>query len=124
VTVTPDTVDDAEEARPEPDCALITDANVWPFCRRLILFADGVVGLKKATQFALISATAADEPPLAEADGAADVADAMAGGFVPGLGGLLPHAATAAATMTPSAQTRKNREPTRGNRIRALLWLL
>jgi len=129
MTVTLDTDADAEEARLEPDCALMTDANAWPFCRRLILFAARVLGLKKASQFVLISATAADEPPVAEADGAADVAeadgaaDAVAGGFVPGLGELL-HAATAAATMTLSAGTKKKRERTQGNRIRALLWLL
>ena len=124
VTVTLDTVDDAEEARGfELDCELMTGANVWPFCRRLILLAAGVLALKKATQFALISATAADELPLAEADGAADVAGALADAPAPGLGELL-HAATAAATMMLSAGTRKNRELTRGNRIRALLWLL
>jgi hypothetical protein len=89
VTVTLDTAADAEEARLEPDCALMTDANAWPFCRRLILFAAGVLGLKKASQFVLISVTAADELPPAEADGAADVAETVAGGFVPGLGELL-----------------------------------
>jgi hypothetical protein len=72
------------------------------------------LGLKKASQFALICAAAAGELPLAEADGAADMVEVgaavLADARARGLGELLLlHAATATAAMTLSTGTRKNR---------------
>jgi hypothetical protein len=101
----------------------MTGANIWPFCRRLILFAAGVLGLKKASQFALICAVAADELPPADAGGEAEAgAAALVDALAVGLGELLLlHAVTAAAAMMLSTGTRRNRERPPGDCIRVLL---
>jgi hypothetical protein len=112
--VTADTAEDADEARVELDCALMTDANVGPFCKRLIFVLAGVLGLKKACQFALIAETAAEELPPEDGAADADAADAGAlagalepGELEPGELELLLQAAMVAASATPSAGMRK-----------------
>ena len=69
----------AVAARPDPACALMTDANVDPFCSRATRCATGVLALKNFSQLAVIVAAA---EPLAAA--LADVAGAdVAGADVP-----------------------------------------
>jgi hypothetical protein len=103
-------VDVAEEARVELFWAWMTDANVWPFCKRLIFWLAGVLGLKKASQFVLIAVTAEELPP---GDGAADadVAGALADAPEPGEPELLLllQAVAAAASTTPRTGTRTAR---------------
>ena len=109
-TVTLVTFAVAEEARPEPAWDLMTDANVCPSWRRLTRLATGVLGLKNASQFAVIAAVSpALLTGLAEVTGAEEVAGADDDGaelgleLAPELELLLPleHAAMPAA----SAQT-------------------
>jgi hypothetical protein len=108
--VTELTLADADEARP-PDSAWISAANFWPFCSSEIRFAVGVAGSKNASQFALIVAVAADEPPLVLAD---ELFPAGAAGDVAGVAELalelpLEQAVTVAASARPSAGARKIR---------------
>jgi hypothetical protein len=110
-TVTALTLEVAEEASVEDAWAWMIEANVEPFCSRLTRFGTGVLGLKKATQLALICA-AADALPLPDdVVGAADVgaaelapplalADALEPGDEPP---PLLHAATATAASTANA---------------------
>ena len=67
----------ASEARPPLAWALMTEANVDPSCSRLTRCATGVLGLKKATQFAAIafSAAAEEADDVDDADGAAAADD-------------------------------------------------
>jgi hypothetical protein len=81
-TVTALTLDVAEEASDEEAWDWMIEANVEPFWSRLTRLDTGVLGLKKASQLALIWAVAVEPLPLekevvgaAEADvGAAEVA--------------------------------------------------
>ncbi len=57
-TTTAVTLAPAELARPEPACALMTDANFCPFSSSEIFFAAEVWPLKNASQFAVICALA------------------------------------------------------------------
>jgi hypothetical protein len=88
-TVTALTLEVAEEASDEDAWDLMMEANAEPFCSRLIRLATGVLGLKNATQLALIWATAAGllpEGALAAADvGGAAPAEVVAGALAPAL---------------------------------------
>jgi hypothetical protein len=76
VTVTLVTLAVACEARLLPAWALMTDAKVDPCWSRLIRFATGVCGLKKASQFVVIALSApVEEEPGDVADGAAAAGD-------------------------------------------------
>ncbi|MGO9781445.1 MAG: hypothetical protein ACLPKE_29010 [Streptosporangiaceae bacterium] len=113
------TDDVAEDASGELAWDWMIDANAEPFCRRLTRCDTGVLGLKNASQFVLICAAAADEPPLADGagddgaaeDGAADDGagdDGAADDLLADAAGLalplLLHAATA--TTVPVATMR------------------
>jgi hypothetical protein len=106
--VTAVTDDVAEDASGELACDWMIDANVDPFCRRLTRFDTGVLGLKNASQFVLICATAADELPLADAAADDLLADA-AGLALP----LLLHAVTATTVLKATIRT----TPAGGNRM-------
>jgi hypothetical protein len=121
--VTALTDDVAEDARGELACDWMIDANVDPFCRRLTRFDTGVLGLKNASQFVLICATAADELPLADGaadDGAADdgaAEDGAADDLLADAAGLalplLLHAVTATTVLKATIRT----TPPGGNRM-------
>jgi hypothetical protein len=88
------------------------DSNTCPFCSKLTRFVTGVLGLKKASQFAVIWVTAAEEP--LDGDGAAEVAGAADVGaadeLLEVLGLVLPLLLHAAMARTaPTANMRKIR---------------
>jgi hypothetical protein len=105
VTVTFVTLALAEDAPGKLAEDRIFEANADPFCSRLIRLANGVFGLKNATQLVVISATAF---PLEVAVEGEELDGAAAGVVLAlGLGGeldvdapLLPHAAM----LVPRAQ--------------------
>jgi hypothetical protein len=116
--VTAVTDDVAEDARGELACDWMIDANVDPFCRRLTRFDTGVLGLKNASQFVLICATAADEPPLA--DGAADdgaAEDGAADDLLADAAGLALPLLLHAVTATTVAKATIRNTPAGGNRM-------
>jgi len=90
-TVTPVTLEVAEEASGDEAWALMIEAKVEPFCSRLTRLATGVLGLKKATQLALIwdAAEPPAEPPPDDAEGAAELAAELAMPLAPLLAPLL-----------------------------------
>jgi hypothetical protein len=116
--VTAVTDDVAEDARGELACDWMIDANVDPFCRRLTRFDTGVLGLKNASQFVLICATAADELPLA--DGAADdgaAEDGAADDLLADAAGLALPLLLHAVTATTVAKATIRNTPAGGNRM-------
>jgi hypothetical protein len=112
-TVTAFTLEVAEEASADEAWALMMEAKAEPFCSRLTRLATGVLGLKKATQLALIWDAA--EPPPDDAEGAADegaaeLAAELAGPLALADGlepddepPLLPQAATVTASTASAA---------------------
>src|SRR6266851_4246087 len=107
--VTEVTTAEAEDARDELACALITEANACPFWSSEIFFAALVLPLKNAAKFDLIAACAAapvDAPEAAAeapAEPAAEAADVAGAELALGADDpLLPHAASAPASSTAS----------------------
>lgn len=99
----------ASDARPPLAWALIIEANVDPSCSRLTRCATGVLGLKKATQFAAIAFSAADEEAddVDDADGAAAADD---DGTVLGAELVLLLLLLHAARLTPRADASRMQE--------------
>jgi hypothetical protein len=74
-------LDDASDASPPPDWALMTEANSVPFSSRVSRLAVGVLALKNVAQFASMAVSAAE--PVAGSDAAAgEVAGADVAGAV------------------------------------------
>jgi hypothetical protein len=82
----------------------MTDWNCEPCCRSATRWLTGVCGLKNASQFLVIAAIVAADPPLAEVvgEGAAEVGGAELFGVL----GLLLQAATVIVTATSAKAPR------------------
>jgi hypothetical protein len=106
VTVTLVTLAVACEARLLPAWALMTDAKVDPCWSRLIRFATGVCGLKKASQFVVIALSA----PVEEEPVDVDVADGAAAAGDDGAEVVVLVPLLHAARPPPMAETRRIEE--------------
>jgi hypothetical protein len=107
---------------------LMAAENVLPFCRSWAFSETGVLESKNFSQFAVISATAAEllavgVPAGAEVAGAAEEAGALEDEVDAGLLELLLQAAAVKASAKTSAGARAIRRATGLNRMTSLLGL-
>jgi hypothetical protein len=98
---------------------LMAPANALPFCSRATLSEVGVLALKNFSQFAVISATAAELPEAEDVAGADEAGADDAGADADEVDDELEllQAATASASARASAGARMIRRATSGKRI-------